>query len=67
MFYQKALTGWMPFEYTPAVLAFVGGILITLGGIVAPETLGTNLAAVDAVVDAAAAASPSAVAAGSWA
>jgi MFS family permease len=48
VFYQKALTGWMPFEYTPAVLAALGGVLIILGGIVAPETLGTNLAAVDA-------------------
>jgi MFS family permease len=51
VFYQKALTGWMPFQYTPAALAFLGGVLIIIGGIIAPETLGTNLAAVDAGVD----------------
>ncbi len=46
-FLPERVDGWMPFQYTPAVLACLGGILIVLGGIVAHETLGTNLSEVD--------------------
>lgn len=47
VFYQTGLLGWMPYNYTPAVLAFVGGVLVVIGGLLGRETRGTNLAAVD--------------------
>lgn len=50
-FYQTALTGWMPRSYTPAVLACLGGILIVIGGLIAKETLGTDLSKVDGIPD----------------
>jgi MFS family permease len=46
-FYQDALTSWMPRAYTPAVLACFGGILIIIGGVIAPETLGRDLSKVE--------------------
>ncbi|MFB9831889.1 MFS transporter [Actinoallomurus acaciae] len=47
VFYQTGLLGWMPYNYTPAVLAFLGGVLVVIGGIMAKETRGTDLAAVE--------------------
>lgn len=46
VFYQTGLLGWMPYNYTPAVLAAFGGILVLIGGFVGKETLGTDLAQV---------------------
>ncbi|MGH3377808.1 MAG: MFS transporter [Actinoallomurus sp.] len=47
VFYQTGLLGWMPYNYTPAVLAFVGGVLVVIGGFVGRETRGTDLATVE--------------------
>lgn len=46
VFYQTGLLGWMPYNYTAAVLAAFGGILVVIGGFVGKETLGTDLAQV---------------------
>jgi MFS family permease len=47
VFYQTGLLGWMPYNYTPAVLAALGGVLIVIGGVIGRETRGTDLAAVE--------------------
>jgi MFS family permease len=47
VFYQTGLLGWMPYHYTPAVLAFVGGVLVVIGGAIGRETRGTDLATVE--------------------
>jgi MFS family permease len=47
VFYQTGLLGWMPYNYTPAVLACLGGVLVVIGGLLAQETRGTNLATVE--------------------
>jgi len=47
VFYQTGLLGWMPYNYTPAVLAFVGGVLVVIGGVIGRETRGTDLTAVE--------------------
>jgi hypothetical protein len=47
VFYQTGLLGWMPYNYTPAVLAALGGVLVVIGGVIGRETRGTDLAAVE--------------------
>jgi MFS family permease len=42
-FYQAGLGHFMPYEYTPLVLICLGGLLITLGAAVGPETIGVDL------------------------